>query len=127
MTTPIVFANEAELQAAIRSAMTAAPAPAPAPAAPASWAQPAPAPAVAGWGAAPAAAMGVPVPLGVLVPLNLQGGDGGKVKVMLQFGPEYAEPNALRALLGALVASGAPVDVWYPKRDDGGRGRGGWR
>lgn len=120
MSAPIVFANEAELQAAMQRALGAV-SPA-APTAPASWAQPAPATAGA-WGAVAAQPAGLPQPLGVLVPLNLQGSDGGKVKVMLQFGPEYADPSALRALLGALLAANAPLDVWYPKRDDGRGGR----
>lgn len=92
-------------------------------------AAPAPAsPAAGGWGA-PAAPTGVPPCLGVLVPVELRGGDGGRVEVYLQFGPEHAAPAALTGLCSALAMSGVPLKVWKPKLNGfgGGGGYGGGR
>lgn len=92
-------------------------------------AQPAPTPAAAlGGFAAPAtAAAGIPAPQGVLVPLELTGGDGSKVTVQLLYGPEYGNVAALTQLLGAMVGAGWPVRVFTPRQDTNGfGGRGGF-
>lgn len=86
---------------------------------------PAAAPVANGWGAPAPAASAMPTPLGVLVPVELKGGDGGRVEVYIQFGPEFAAPQALVGLLSSLAASGIPLKVWKPKSQFGGGSGGG--
>jgi uncharacterized membrane protein YgcG len=73
---------------------------------------------------------GMPAPTSVLIPIKVPVGQGS-VKVLLSFGPEFAEPNAMMALLNALANAGLPVDIWVPKQQFGsgfgGGGGGGWR
>lgn len=74
----------------------------------------------------PAGQMQGAQPLGVLVPVEITGPDGSKVTTYLQFGPQYANPQALLGLISSLLAQGVPVRAFAPKQQGWGGG-GGYR
>lgn len=81
------------------------------------------APSAPAWGAAPTPA-GAPAATGVSLTVTITLPDGREVPTQLLFGAEYAQPGALQALVGSLLASGVPLKVYQP-RDNGGGGYGG--
>lgn len=120
---------EAAASAAVRAVSAGAPAPA-ASYAPAPGAWPAnvatgpwtpPTPAMLPAGAHPGAA---PSPSGIALKLTLQLPDGTEMPVDLQFGPEYANPQALQALAGHLLAAGWPLKTYQPRGNGFGNGFG---
>lgn len=61
---------------------------------------------------------------GLLIPIKIDMGRGGNLRVMLQYPAEIAQnPQATMALIHQLEAMGIPLDVWYPKQ---GGSRGGY-
>ena len=70
-----------------------------------------------GWGVTKPA---VPPAASVLIPISIESG-GQNCGVYLQYGPEYAAPEALLALIGALIQNGVPVKTWAPKSSGWGK------
>lgn len=64
-------------------------------------------------------------PLGVLVPVEITGPDGSKVTTYLQFGPQFANPQALIGLISTLMQQGVPIRAFAPKQQGWGGGGGG--
>ncbi len=73
------------------------------------------------WQQQPAA--GTASPSGVSLPVKMQT-PGGSLRVYMNFGSEFASPEALNALIEQLNAAGVPLDLWQPKQS-WSRGRGG--
>lgn len=70
-------------------------------------------------------------PMGVLVPVEITGPDGSKVTTYLQFGPQFANPQALMGLISSLMQQGVPIRAFAPKQqgwggNGGGRNYGGY-
>jgi hypothetical protein len=93
--------------------------------------QPQPMQPAAGWAPPqqqmqPAGAMAQGGCTGVLIPVEITGPDGRQVTVQLHYGPEYAPPQALMALIGQLMQQGVPVRAFAPKQQGNwGGGNGG--
>lgn len=139
---PITFASTEDLQAAVTRAIQAAtPAPAPVAAAPAmvlpaaahpsgGWpanVQPGP------WGAPPVPMMpagampgAAPQPAGLAVKLTVPLPDGNEMPIDLHFGAEYATPQGIVALAGALIAAGFPIKTYRPRNNGWGDRSGGF-
>lgn len=78
-----------------------------------------------GWGQ-PAQSM-PPKPVGVAIPIKVDTPQGS-VRTYIQYGHEAIEsPQALLAVINALMQAGYPVDAWVPRQQGGyGGGRGGY-
>ena len=78
-----------------------------------------------GWGKPPVPQVQAAQPNGILIPIGLETSIGN-VTVHLEFGPEFAVPEKLLALLETLIINGVPIKGWQKQGQGWGGKRGGW-
>jgi len=73
-----------------------------------------------GWGRSQAPQVQAAQPNGILIPIGLETSIGN-VTVHLEFGPEFANPEKLLALMETLIIKGVPLKAWQKQQGWGGK------